>query len=139
MPRFSFYLDGENYALVTGESPKGFSGILFAAWRGTKVSLEETIVTIPELSSMKQVQAADVPDDWYNVFANRTKLFKVRKPKPKPEPKPTPKPIKYRPARIKVIVPKQSMFSPHPVTVRALLNCFWMFVAAAIVMLLLAG
>jgi len=137
MPRFSFYQNDNGYALVTGECPKGFKGILYAAWQGSLDRLEETLIPINELCKWQQVKDTEVPDEWFNAFARKAQLFKERK--PEPEPKPGPKPTATRPVEITVKLPKVSIFQSNPVTWRELVHCVLMLAAAAALMALILG
>jgi len=138
MPKYSFYKDGDNYVLVTNQSPAGFKGMLYATWRGSVSNLTEVVSPVQELSVLEQVDSDDVPDAWFNAFAKRTKLFKKRV---KEAPRPAPCSVSRS---VPVVVdvqfpPLPTMFQPQPVTFKALVNCVLMFLAAVILLILIIG
>jgi hypothetical protein len=88
-----FYKIDDSYILLTGESPRGFRGVLYAAWHGHAIdSFDETVLSVAQLAAMTPVEIADVPDEWYNAFSNVSGLFAARKPVAEPEPAPEPEP-----------------------------------------------
>jgi len=134
MPKYSFYKDGDNYILVTNQSPAGFKGVLYATWRGSISNLTEVVSPVQELSVLEQVDSDDVPDAWFNAFAKRTKLFKKRvKEAPRPAARPAPVVVDVQ------FPPLPVMFQPQPVTFKALVNCVLMFLTAVILLILIIG
>jgi len=82
-----FYREGDGYLMVTGESPKGFKGILFVVWEGDIDDLKEGVRTLDQLKDLEEVD--DIDWEWYQAFAQRAgfdpepKHVEVEKPKRK--------------------------------------------------------
>ncbi len=76
-----FFRDGDKYAALTGESPKKFKGLMFAAFVGDNPgSIIETCLMRDQLEKMTRIEGADVPEDWADAF--RAKGFVIAKPEP---------------------------------------------------------
>lgn len=83
----TFYRDGDKYIVLTGESPKGFTGYLFAAFAGPDArSVEEGVISLDDLNKMESIEGDDIPDDWADMFRHKGIAIDERKPEPTPEP-----------------------------------------------------
>jgi len=88
-----YYRRGSQYLALTGESPKGFKGVLFVCRIGDSPGdIKEDVVDQNRLRDWEEVPSKEVPDDWFAAFG----LGKREKPKPrlpKSDTSPTPQPV----------------------------------------------
>lgn len=79
-----FFRNGDKYVALTGESPKQFKGLMFAAFVGDNPeSIAETCLMHNQLEKMVRIEGADLPDEWADAF--RANGFVIDKPESKPE------------------------------------------------------
>ena len=84
MGRVTYYERDGLYLALTKKSPKGFRGVAFICHKGDSPgNVREDVTDKNRLEDWTKVDAADVPDDWFDAFG----LEKRPKPKPKPKPK----------------------------------------------------
>lgn len=74
----TFYKDNDAYVFATGKYPKGFANVLYITWEGSLDSIHEHVQSADQLKALTKVKAKDVPDNWWNAFAEASKLFEVR-------------------------------------------------------------
>jgi hypothetical protein len=74
----TFYQDGDSYIFATGKYPKGFAKVLYITWDGSLDDVRENVQPSDHLGTLTKVKAKDVPDEWWNAFAEASKLFEVR-------------------------------------------------------------
>lgn len=91
--RPKYYRRGEEFLALTGESPKGFKGVLFVCLKGDSPGdIKEDVVDKNRLREWKKVPADEVPEDWFAAFGLEKR--KVVKPRlPTSDTSPTPQPI----------------------------------------------
>lgn len=64
-----YYRSGEEYLALTGESPKGFKGVLFVCLTGgSPGDIKEDLVDENRLKGWEHVPDKEVPDDWFAAF-----------------------------------------------------------------------
>jgi hypothetical protein len=64
----TFYKDGDNFLMATGESPKGFEKVLFVVWEGSIDNLKEGVRTTEQLKKLEKVHVDEI-DCWADAFA----------------------------------------------------------------------
>jgi hypothetical protein len=74
----TFYKDNDFYIFATGKYPKGFAKVLYITWDGSLDNVRENVQPTDQLAALTKVKAKDVPDEWWNAFAEASKLFEVR-------------------------------------------------------------
>lgn len=83
----TFYKDGDNFLMATGESPKGFEKALFVVWEGEIDNLKEGIRTTEQLQKLEKTN--DIPDIWLDAFVAASGLVIQKAVKPKAAPSPS--------------------------------------------------
>ena len=61
--------NGDKYVLDTGQSPRGFRGVVHIVWTGTP--LREEAMSVERLARLPIVDADDVDDEWYDLLVAR--------------------------------------------------------------------
>lgn len=74
----TFYQDGDSYIFATGKYPKGFAKVLYIVWEGPLDNIQENVQPVDQLAAMTKVKAKDVPDEWWNAFAQASRLVEAR-------------------------------------------------------------